>query len=237
MNCLYFLNYCKFEWNNTLNRINKKVDKQKWEMLPHQINAYYHPELNEIVFPAAILQSPFFDINAEDAFNYGAIGTVIGHEITHGFDDQGCKYDENGNLNNWWTKKDLINFKKLAKKIENQFNKCELFGIKVNGKLTLGENIADLGGLTVSYYALLENINNSNSNDKNKSLINFFKSWANIWKCIITDKEQKERLINDPHSPNQFRINMPLTNMDEFYKLYNIKPGDGMYRKERVKIW
>ena len=234
------LNSYRFKWKNLLKKINKKKDKDEWEMLPHQVNAYFHPEMNEIVFPAAILQNPFFDINSDDATNYGGIGTVIGHEITHGFDDQGRKYDHNGNLNNWWTDEDLVKFTKLAKQVEKQFSEKKILNILVNGKLTLGENIADLGGLTIAYHALQNKLNlkkKTNELDLKEENINFFKSWANIWKSLITDEEQKNRLMTDPHAPNSLRINEPLKNMSEFCDLFNVNEGDGMFRKNKIKIW
>jgi len=234
-----FINFCRFEWDYAISIMNKKVDKYKWEMLPHKVNAYYHPTLNEIVFPAAILQSPFFNSDSPDSMNYGGIGTVIAHEITHGFDDQGRKYDKNGNFKNWWKPSDIVRFSKLTLKLVNQFNKYEFLGKKVNGKLTLGENIADLGGLTISYYALKSKMdkNKISSDIQQNQFKSFFKAWGNIWKCLSTNKEFEYKLLTDPHAPNKLRINNPLTNMQEFYDIYDIKPGDKMYRKKKVVIW
>merc|ERR1711865_1345955 len=193
-----------------VNRIDNKVDNDRWEMLPHTINAYFHPELNEIVFPAAILQPPYFDPSADDSYNYGSIGTVIGHEMTHGYDDQGRKYDHNGNLNNWWTKKDSIQFDKKAKKIIEQYNKYKLFDTNVNGELTQGENIADLGGLIISYSAFLNCTLENNKKCSLEDKKNFFISYAFSWREKSRKKSVIQQIITDEHSPCEFRVNGPL---------------------------
>ena len=216
-----------------VNKLETKVDKDRWEMLPHTINAYFHPELNEIVFPAAILQPPYFDPNADDAYNYGSIGTVIGHEMTHGYDDQGRKYDHNGNLNDWWTKTDSKKYNQKAKKIIEQYNKYKLFGTNIKGNLTQGENIADLGGLMVALTAYINSKKNITNDDKKK----FFISYAFSWR----EKERKEStiqsIITDEHSPCIFRVNGPLHNCEEFLKTYCCRKGDKMFNENIIKIW
>lgn len=239
----------KFEWKFELSKMNKPVNRDLWEILPQKINAYYHPELNEIVFPAAILQKPFFSDNADDAVNYGGIGTVIGHEITHGFDDQGRKYNFCGNLDNWWKDSDKKKFNILANKLVMQFNKCKINDSSVNGKLTLGENIADLGGLMIAYSALKKKmirenkkIENIDKNIKCNIFTNkqrFFISWAQIWRSNITDAKQYQLLLTDPHSPNQFRINEPLKNIPDFFDAFNITEGQKMRKSklDLINIW
>jgi len=210
-------------------------------MHAHQINAYYHPLLNEIVFPAGILQSPFFDHNADDAINYGGIGAVIGHEMTHGFDDKGKKFDLEGNLNDWWTQEDTERYSVKAKVLSEQFSKYEIEGEKVNGELTLGENIADLGGITIAYSALMRKIGNNciPEIDGFTQKQRFFLSWANVWKANIRKETALERLIVDPHSPACLRINGVVTNLKEFYKAFNVKKEDNLYKEENemAKIW
>ena len=238
------LNSNKFEWDIELSRMNKEVDKDKWEMYPQEINAYYHPELNEIVFPAAILEFPFFSEKADDPINFGGIGAVIGHEITHGFDDQGKKYDYKGNLNEWWNENDNIKYTKRAKKIIKQFDDCKILDKNVNGELTQGENIADLGGLKIAYYALVNNLERKNKNitaeiDGFSMAQRFFISWAQVWRSNVREKEQLKRLINDPHSPNELRINEPLKNMPEFFEAFDIPLNSKMRRDEKdiIVIW
>lgn len=237
------INSNQFEWNYQITKMYKPVDKNDWEMFPQTVNAYFNPELNEIVFPAGILQAPFFSIKFDYALNYGGIGAVIGHEITHGYDDQGHLYDENGNLNNWWSPSDEQKFKERCDLIINQFDRIELIGHKVNGNLTQGENIADLGGLIIAYHAL---INRLKKTDHTNLIINgfnqpqrFFLIWSRIWRNLIKDDELILRLTLDPHSPGELRINMPLSNMIEFYDTFHVKEGDTMYRPEddRVNIW
>ncbi len=198
--------------------------------------------MNEIVFPAGILQPPFFDPNADDAVNYGGMGAVIGHEMTHGFDDEGSQFDAKGNLANWWTPVDKIAFTSRTKFVENEFDGfVALDTLHVNGKLTLGENIADLGGLTIAYEALHKAIGN-----KNPGLIDgltpdqrFFLAWAQMWRANYRPEELRRRLIIDPHSPGEFRTIGPLMNIEAFYKAFDVKEGDAMYRpvKERANIW
>ncbi|MFN5345894.1 MAG: M13 family metallopeptidase [Bacteroidota bacterium] len=231
-----------FGYREMIDKLGKPVDKSEWQMLPHQVNAYYDPTLNEIVFPAAIMQPPFYYPGADDATNYGALGAVIGHEITHGFDDQGCKYDGNGNMLNWWGEKDKIQFDDRAKTLVDCFNKYEaLPGAFVNGELTIGENIADLGGLSTAYYAL------QMANEGKKPLTiqgftdeqRFFLAFAQVWKQNIKDEMLRKRLLTDVHSPANFRVLGTLSNMTEFYKAFGVKDGDKMYRSdsERAKIW
>src|SRR5690606_4636337 len=197
---------------------------------------------NEIVFPAGILQFPFFDNNADDAINYGAIGAVIGHEMTHGFDDQGRQYDKNGNLHDWWTKEDAEKFKAKAQKVVEQYNQYTVLdSLHVNGELTLGENIADIGGLAIAYEAFKR----TEQGQGNKLIDGltpdqrFFLSFAQVWRIKNRDERLRMRISADPHSPEMFRVNGPLSNMEEFYKAFDVKPGDKMYRleDERIKIW
>ncbi len=238
-NLSYFENILlcyKWTLENNLNKLYKPVDKLKWSMNAHDINAYYSPTMNEIVFPAGILQEPFYSSNQSLAENLGGIGAVIGHEITHGFDDKGRLYDLNGNLNNWWTEDDCNNFIERSKKLEELFNNYEYFGMKVNGKLTLGENIADLGGLTFSLITLKRLTLDKNVKLEIKQL---FEQWAKIWRCNITDDTLKNQLLTDPHSPTQLRVNAILRNLDDFYNIYNITENDPMYLNPelRSKIW
>jgi putative endopeptidase len=227
-----------------LSEYGKPVDKTEWGMSPQTVNAYYNPVYNEIVFPAAILQAPFFDYRADAAVNYGGIGAVIGHEISHGFDDQGARYDAKGNLNNWWTEEDLKQFQERGEALAAQFDKYEaLPGKFVNGKFTLGENIGDLGGINSAYDALQLAI----AKDPTLALEldgyspnqRFFLSWCTIWRGKMRDGELETRLKTDPHSPGYFRAIGPPSNMDAFYELFNVNEGDAMYRKpeNRVKIW
>lgn len=221
-------------------KLNKPVDKTEWHMTPQTVNAYYSPVNNEICFPAAILQPPFFDINADDAINYGAIGVVIGHEMTHGFDDQGRQFDKDGNLKNWWKPEDEENFKKLSEVLVDQFNKVEVApGVFANGVYTLGENIADQGGLNVALTAYLENGNNHQIIDGFSPLQRFFLGYARVWGGSIRDEEILVRTKTDPHSLAKNRVNVTLKNIPEFYQAFNIKEEDKMFRpeNERVIIW
>ena len=221
-------------------KLGKPVDKTEWHMTPQTVNAYYSPISNEICFPAAILQPPFFDINADDALNYGAIGSVIGHEMTHGFDDQGRQFDKNGNLNNWWEESDSIKFKDLTEGLVSQFDLTEVApGVFANGRFTLGENIADQGGLRVSLSAYLDSIDNSVTIDGLSPLQRFFLSYANVWAGNITPEEILLRTKTDPHSLGRNRVNVTLRNLDEFFEAFDIREGDPMFRKkeERVIIW
>ena len=232
----------KFGFDYNINKIGKPVDRDEWGMTPQTINAYYNPNKNEIVFPAAILQPPFFDAEADDALNYGGIGSVIGHEITHGFDDEGRKFDAEGNMINWWTEEDGNNFKRLTDMVVEQFNEYTVLDtVHINGKLTLGENIADLGGLTISYYAFQKAIA-----DKPIGLIDgftpnqrFFISWAQIWRLNSRPEQTQLQANTDPHSPSIYRVNGPLSNMNEFKNAFNCSDGDKMMRPvdKRVVIW
>jgi putative endopeptidase len=236
------MNAGKFYYDEMLSYYGKPVDKTKWGMTPPTVNAYYNPSANEIAFPAGIMQIPFFDANADDAANYGMIGAVIGHELTHGFDDQGAQFDAVGNFKNWWGEKDKENFLGKTKLIIEQFNNyVAIDTLHVNGELTQGENIADLGGLTMAYYAYKKSLNGKPSPkmDGFTGEQRFFISWAQGWKSLLRDEALKQRLATDPHSPGQFRGNGPLSNMKEFYQAFDVKPGDGMYRSDenRVEIW
>jgi len=225
--------------NKNLQKYNKPVDKNEWHMTPHTINAYYDPTKNEIVFPAAILQEPFFNPNNSLASNYGGIGAVICHEITHGFDDQGCQFDEDGNLNNWWTEEDKISFDKASKKLEEQFNQYIIEEMNINGKLTLGENIADLGGVTITLDCLKDYLKNNNSVDYKTELKNFFIQWAIIWRNNIRPDESKQRILTDPHSPGCLRVNGILKNISDFYDIFDINNTDEMFLDitKRCLIW
>jgi putative endopeptidase len=223
--------------------LNKPVDKTRWGMSPQTVNAYYNPSYNEIVFPAAILQPPFYDYKADEAVNYGGIGAVIGHEISHGFDDSGSRYNADGNLANWWTAEDLTQFTGLGNALANQYSALEpLPGIHVDGKFTLGENIGDLGGINAAYDGLqlyLKKNGNPGLIDGFTPEQRLFISWATIWRSKMRDEAVKNQVKTDPHSPGIYRAYVPLQNVDAFYETFSIKPGDGMYiePEKRVKIW
>ncbi|MFK0038464.1 M13 family metallopeptidase [Paenarthrobacter sp. NPDC090517] len=227
-----------------LDEIGKPVDLTKWLMTPQTVNAYYHPMLNEIVFPAAILQPPFFNADADDAVNYGGIGAVIGHEIGHGFDDQGSQFDGSGALRNWWTEDDRTAFEALTAKLVAQYDALSPYAApdhKVNGKLTLGENIGDLGGLTIAYKAYLLSLNGAEPEvlDGFTGFQRFFMSWAAGWRQVIRTEEAIRRLATDPHSPNEFRTNAIARNLDAFHEAFSVTEADGMWMEpgERVSIW
>ncbi len=233
-----------FEAKRELARVGKAVDKTEWDMTPPTVNAYFNPVQNEIVFPAGILQPPFFDATMDDAVNYGAIGAVIGHEITHGYDDQGRKYDADGNLNEWWTDADAREFDARAKKVVDQFDAYEVLpGLHVNGKLTLGENLADLGGVRVSYDAMERALAKDPSKRKNIDGFTpeqrFFLSFSQIWRINCREAEIRRLITIDPHSPGQFRAIGPHVNMQEFYDAFGIKEGAPMWRplEQRAKVW
>ncbi|GIW89244.1 MAG: putative zinc metalloprotease [Isosphaeraceae bacterium] len=233
-----------FDLDYNLSKLGKPVDRDEWHMTPQTVNAYYNATLNEIVFPAAILQPPFFDLQADDAVNYGGIGAVIGHEIGHGFDDQGSKSDGDGNLVNWWTESDRKEFeKRTAMLIEqyNQFEPAQLPGEKVNGALTVGENIGDLGGLTIAYKAYLRSLNGQEPPvlDGLTGPQRFFVGFAQIWRAKFRDAALRQRLATDPHSPAEFRCNGPLSNFDAFYEAFGVQEGDKLYLppEKRVRIW
>lgn len=227
-----------------LDEVGKPVDRDKWLMTPQTVNAYYHPLLNEIVFPAAILQPPFFTADADDAVNYGGIGAVIGHEIGHGFDDQGSQYDGSGLLRNWWTEDDRTAFEALTSKLVAQFEALSPTaapGHNVNGKLTLGENIGDLGGLTIAYKAYLISLDGQEPPvlDGLTGVQRFFASWAAGWRQVMRTEEAIRRLATDPHSPNEFRTNQIAKNLDAFHEAFGTVEQDGMWMPvtERVSIW
>ncbi|MEO6869572.1 MAG: M13 family metallopeptidase, partial [Ginsengibacter sp.] len=231
-----------FQYNKMVNRMGKPVDKTQWGMTPPTINAYYNSSNNEIVFPAGILQFPFFDFGADDAINYGGAAAVIGHELTHGFDDQGRQYDAEGNLKDWWTAEDAKKFTALAQKVVDQYNAYTVNdSIHVNGKLTLGENLADLGGLNIAYEAF-KKTPEGKSNKKIDGFTpdqRFFLSWAQVWRANILPQSAAQRILTDSHSPSQYRTNGPISNMDSWYKAFDIKPGEKLYKpeNERIKIW
>ncbi|HEX8039599.1 MAG TPA: M13 family metallopeptidase, partial [Chryseosolibacter sp.] len=232
-----------FEAKRQLAKLGKPVDKSEWEMTPQTVNAYYNPQFNEIVFPAAILQPPFYDYRADEALNYGGIGAVIGHEISHGFDDQGAKFDGNGNLKNWFTESDLKRFEEKGKSLAAQFDAYEpLPGVHVQGQFTLGENIGDLGGITVAYEGLQRYLKEHGSPGLIDGLTpeqRFFISWATIWRTKYRDEALRTQILTNPHAPGMYRANGPLTNFTPFYEAFNVKEGDKMYRPEteRVRIW
>ncbi|MFO7278566.1 MAG: M13 family metallopeptidase [Pseudomonadota bacterium] len=231
-----------FEHERGIARIGRPVDRSEWFMSPQTVNAYYNPPMNEIVFPAAILQPPFFDVNADDAVNYGAIGAVIGHEISHGFDDSGRRFDGAGNLRDWWTAEDDARFREKAAKLVAQYSGYTVLdGQPVNGELTLGENIGDLSGLAVAYKAWQLSLGGAPSPviDGFTGPQRFFLGWAQIWRRKYRDDELRMRLLTDPHSPAEFRANGVVTNMAEFHEAFGLEPGDRLYRapEERVKIW
>jgi putative endopeptidase len=233
-----------FETRREIARVGKAVDKTEWHMTPQTVNAYFNPLQNEIVFPAGILQPPFFDVKADDAVNYGAIGVVIGHEITHGYDDKGRQYDAEGNLNDWWTEKDAKEFDARAEKVVDQYGSYEaLPGLKVNGKLTLGENIADLGGTSIAFEALQRALAKEPSKRKNIDGFTpeqrFYLSLAQLWRTNWREAELRRRITVDPHSPGQFRAIGPHVNLPEFYDAFGIKEGAPMWRAPelRAKIW
>ena len=231
-----------FEHMEEVAKIGQPVDKDEWGMTPQTINAYYNPVRNEIVFPAGILQPPFFDLNADDAANYGAIGAVIGHEIGHGFDDQGSKYDGQGNLRSWWTDADREAFDALGQKLAAQYDQFEpIEGLHVNGKLTLGENIGDLAGVTIGYKAYQKSLNGQPAPviDGLSGAQRFFMGYAQVWRGKTREDALRAQLLSDPHSPGEFRVNGIAPNVDAFYQAFDVKPGDGMYLppEQRVKIW
>ena len=223
-------------------KVNKPVDKTEWLMTPQTINAYYMPTTNEICFPAAILQPPFFDPNADDAMNYGAIGGVIGHEMSHGFDDQGSQFDKTGNQNNWWTEADKKNFEQRTKVLEDAFGKFEAVpGKFINGKLTLGENIGDNGGLNIAFRAF-QNAMKENPLQKADGFTpeqRFFLSWGRVWACNARPEYTEYIITVDPHSPNKARVNAALPHINAWYDAFGIKKGDKLFipKKQRAQIW
>jgi putative endopeptidase len=237
-----FLRSKAFEHKRMIQKIGKPIDRDEWGMSPQTVNAYYNPLMNEIVFPAAIMMPPFFDFEADDAVNYGAIGAVIGHELIHGFDDMGSKFDANGNMNNWWTEEDKRKFETKTKVLVEQFNKFEADkDLFVNGELTLGENIADLGGLAVAYDAYKNSqkgkkdifIDGFNGNQR------FFIAWAQVWKDNMRPEFLRKLVLTDPHSPGKYRVLGPLSNIESFYQAFKVTEANKMYRnpQSRAVIW
>jgi putative endopeptidase len=231
-----------FDWDFRVGRLGGPLDKSEWGMTPPTINAYYNPTGNEIVFPAAILQPPFFDPDGDMAVNYGGVGAVIGHEMTHGFDDQGRRYDGTGALRDWWTPEDAAKFEAQAAKLGKQYDNFEVLpGAHIKGELTMGENIADLGGLLLAldaYHASLHGqpapIIDGLTGDQR-----VFLGWAQVWRQKIRDDRLRQQLVSDPHSPGQARVDVPMRNIDAFYDAFGVKAGDPMYLApaDRVKIW
>jgi len=231
-----------FEVRRRLSQLGKPVDRGEWTMTPPTVNAYYNPLLNEIVFPAGILQPPFFNATADDAVNYGAIGAVIGHEITHGFDDQGSRYDQDGNMRNWWTSEDRARFNAKTDKLVKQYDaQVPLENLHVNGRLTLGENLADLGGVAIAYAAYQKSLHGQAPPviDGFTGPQRFFIGFAQVWRGTSRDAEQRLRLRTDPHSPPGVRATVPVSNIRAFYDAFGVKPGDAMYREpqDRVEVW
>ncbi|SDH49606.1 endothelin-converting enzyme [Flavobacterium omnivorum] len=236
-------NLSRWSFQEDLDKLYKAVDKTEWGMSPQTVNAYYNPSYNEIVFPAAILQPPFYNYQADEAVNYGGIGAVIGHEISHGFDDSGARYNADGNLVDWWTAEDLKQFTTLGTALADQYSALEpLPGIHVDGKFTLGENIGDLGGVNAAYDGLQMYL----KANETPELIDgytpeqrFFISWATVWRTKMRDEAIKNQVKTDPHSPGMYRAYVPVQNVDAFYDAFDVKSGDGMYIQpdKRVKIW
>ena len=233
-----------FDTEYMFSKLGKPVDKDEWLMAPQMVNAYYNPTTNEICFPAAILQPPFFNPDADDAVNYGAIGVVIGHEMTHGFDDQGSRYDKDGNLNNWWTEEDAARFKERTDVLVNQFNAIEVApGVHANGSLTLGENIADQGGLLVARLAYENSLADKEQRpadiDGFNDVQRFYIGYGSVWSQNIRPEEVLRLTKLDPHSLGEWRVNATLRNIDDFYKAFDIKEGDKMYLapENRVNVW
>ncbi|EGM77549.1 Putative metalloendopeptidase [Rheinheimera sp. A13L] len=230
------------EFDRMVAKLGQPVDRTEWGMTPQTVNAYYSSTMNEIVFPAAILQPPFFNVNADDAVNYGAIGGVIGHEITHGFDDQGRRSDGNGNLTDWWKPTDAEQFQKRAQLMIDQYSAFNpIDDLKLQGALGLGENIADLGGLTVAFKAYQTSLQGKAAPviDGFSGDQRFFMGWSQVWRIKFRDASLRQQVITGPHSPGMYRVLGVLSNMPEFYQTFDVKPGDGMYRDDavRVKIW
>ncbi len=232
----------EWSYDEMIGRYGKPVDKTLWGMTPPTINAYYSPSYNEILFPAGILQSPFFDFGADDAINYGGIGAVIGHEMTHGFDDQGSQYAADGNLKNWWGKEDSEKFKTRTGLVVDQYNAFTVLdSIHLNGKLTLGENLADLGGLNVAYEAFThtKQFKEGKKIDGLTPTQRFFINWAQVWRSNTRPETAAQLVLTDPHSPGMHRANGPVVNMDSWYEAFNVQQGDKMYVAPdmRIKIW
>jgi putative endopeptidase len=234
----------EFEFQREIGKIGRPIDKSEWFMTPQTVNAYYNPGFNEIVFPAAILQYPFFEPGRDAAANYGGIGAVIGHEIGHGFDDQGSRFDGDGRLTDWWTAEDRARFEERTKVLIDQFSELEprqLPGLKVNGELTIGENIGDLGGLAIAWKAYLASLGGEQPPviEETSAAERFFLSWAQSWRFKVRDEEAKKLLQIDPHSPAEFRCNQIARNLDEFYEAFGVSPDNELWLapEQRVSIW
>ena len=233
----------EFGWNLQLSRLGKPVDRALWDMNPQEVNAYYNPLMNQITFPAAILQAPYFDPAADPAVNYGGIGAIIGHEIGHGFDDQGRQFDATGRIRDWWTAKSGEQFNARADKLGKQYDQYEpIPGTRINGKLTMGENIGDLGGLEMAYAAYRRHVAKHGEPPVIDGLTGdqrFFIAFAQAWRSKLREGALRERLLTDPHSPPEYRVNGIVRNVDAWYKAFNVKPGDKMYLppEQRVSIW
>ncbi|MDR6919295.1 MULTISPECIES: M13 family metallopeptidase [Chryseobacterium] len=236
-------NISGWQYQEALDKVGKPVDKSRWTMSPQTVNAYYNPQNNEIVFPAAILQPPFFNPKADPAINFGGIGAVIGHEITHGFDDSGAQFDAEGNLTDWWTPEDKANFEKATKSLAAQYDKYEpVKGTFVNGTFTNGENIADLGGVNIAYDALQMYLKDKGAIEKISGYTQdqrFFLSWATVWRTLYTEPALINQIKTDEHTPGMYRAFGPLVNTEAFYKAFELKSGDKLYKnpEERIKIW
>ena len=231
-----------FAYNREIDKLDKPVDKSEWGMTPQTVNAYYNPVWNEIVFPASILQPPFFNVNADEAVNYGGIGAVIGHEIGHGFDDSGRRFDGDGVLRDWWTDEDTVKFDERKNALAAQYDGYDVLdGLTINGQFTSGENIGDLGGLSIAYLAYKMSLNGEEAPviDGWTGDQRFFLGWAQVWRSKARDAETKRRLTVDPHSPPKFRANGAAVNVPAFYEAFDVQEGDGMYLapEDRVKIW
>ncbi|MFO0509221.1 MAG: M13 family metallopeptidase, partial [Gammaproteobacteria bacterium] len=231
-----------FEWRRSIAKLDKPTDRDEWGMTPQTVNAYYSPVFNEIVFPAAILQPPFFDPAADPAVNYGAIGGVIGHEMGHGFDDQGSKSDARGVLRTWWNERDETAFKQLGDRLAEQYSQFEpLPGLRLNGRLSLGENIGDLGGLSVAFEAYRLSLEGRRASvvDGMTGEQRFFHGWAQVWRTLFREQRLRNQIMTGPHSPAEFRVNGVVRNIDAWYEAFDVKPGDKLYLppEQRVRIW
>jgi len=237
------INVAKWNYDKNMAKLGKDVDRTEWGMSPQTVIAYFNPVNNEIVFPAAILQPPFYNYKADEAVNYGGIGAVIGHEISHSFDDSGARFDGDGNLKNWWTDEDSKKFAVVGKKLIDQYsNIIAIDSMHLNGEFTLGENIGDLGGVQAAYEGLqifLTKNGRPTDIDGYTPEQRFFLSWGTIWRTKIRDEALKNQIMTDPHAPGMYRAYIPLKHVDAFYKAFNVKEGDKMYLKpeERVRIW